>query len=482
MPALDPDPVAVTDPLSAAAAFCRRESVLREAPDTGWGGAHLHPQLLPGTGLGRTRRLLAQEPGSPLPVVVLAHFGDPRVASCSMGGRHCGEELVIDRIAWADGKPTRPAVAVRPAGPVMETARTGWDAMELAEAAYGGIQAVAVAGIPAADLATVEPAAAGLASPSGFAWLVRAIVEPGPRDPRGAIRTWLVVDDRTGQVVAAPGTVAAATGTTRTGFLFPRQVDGIVVRSVADVRALAETRLPEGTVVAVAGWLSTPALAGSCLAGTELVDPLPGDGAPFCRRGAVLRGPTTTGRSLSLQLAPGTPSLPIADAARERRMPVPVVALVESWSPRSEPCWPTNDGCGRQLLLERLLWIDGSPTDVATAELDVPGLAPPRLSATEAGKLATGAEGDRPLVSIVRVPADQRGAVAPGAEAHAISGEHAWIVRLRSPLGGSGSGSRQARLEQLWWLLVDDATGRTYPGPRPIADLPDEPPLATPPG
>lgn len=481
MPALDPVPVAVTDPISAAAAFCRRTSVLSEAPGAGWGGAHLHPQLLPGTGLGRARRLFATTSADPLPVVVLAHFGDPRAASCSTGGRHCGEEPVIERIAWIYGASARPAVAVRPAGPTMETVRTGWEAMDLAEAAYGGIRAVAVAGVPAADLATVEPAAAAVPSPSGFSWLVRAIVEPQPRDPTGARRTWLVVDDRTGEVVAEPGAVAAATPPPATGYLFPRRVVASTVRSVAELLALADAGMPDGTAIAVAGWLGTPALAGSCLAGPLSADPRPDDSSAFCRREVLLRGPTPTGRSLALQLAPGTPSLPIADAVREGRVPVPVVALVVSGSPRSEPCWPTDDGCGRQLLLERLLWVDGAPTDPPVAELDLPGLAPPRLSADRAGEVAARATGGRQVVSIVRVPAGLRGAVAPGSQDAEIDGDHAWVVHVRSPLRGPTS-DEQAGLEVVWWVLVDDATGRTSTGARPPADQPDLPPPATPPG
>jgi hypothetical protein len=163
-------------------------------------------------------------------------------------------------------------------------------------------------------------------------------------------------------------------------------------------------------------------------------------------------------------------------------MPAPVVALVEVRSPRSEPCWPTADGCGRQLLLERLLWVDGASTDVAVAELDGPGLAAPRLSAADVEALAARAADDRPVVSVVRVPADQRGAVAPGAESLAVSGDHAWIVRVRATLDSPGAAADPTRLEQLWWLLVDDATGRTFAGARPFADRPDEPPLATPPG
>jgi hypothetical protein len=271
--------------------------------------------------------------------------------------------------------------------------------------------------------------------------------------------------------MAAPGAVASSAWAAGPGFLFPRQVDATPVRSVTEAISLVEAGVPEGSLIAVAGWLATPALAGSCLAEARDVDrPLAPD-APFCRRGAVLRGPTPGGRALSLQLPPGTPALPIAEAVGERRMPVPVVALVESGSPRSEPCWPTDNGCGRELALERLLWVDGAATDVAVAELDVPGLAAPRLTAARVRALAEEAVGDAGrVVSIVRVPAARRGDVAPGAERTAIVGDHAWVVRLRSDAAGAGGGA--ARLEVLWWLLVDDASGRPVAGSRTIAGVP----------
>jgi hypothetical protein len=473
------EPCAATDdPVAEGAAFCRREAVLREAPGDEWRVAHLHPQLLPGTGLGRVRRAFAAAGDDPVPVVVIAHFGDPRAAPCTAAGRHCGDELVIDRVAWALGAPVRPPVAVLPeaspgAGtPAAADARlSGWDAMSLAEETYGGIRGLSASGVPAAALELVEPAAAGAVASPGLTWLVRAIVDPRPSDPLGATRTWLVVDDASGAVMAAPGAVASSAWAAGPGFLFPRQVDGTPVRSVTEALSLVETRLPEGSLFAVAGWLGTPSLAGSCLAEASRVDrPLAPD-APFCRRGAVLRGPTPGGRALYLQLPPGTPALPIDAAVGDRRMPVPVVALVESGSPRSEPCWPTDNGCGRELALERLLWVDGAATDVAVAELDAPGVAAPRLSADLVRALAEEAVGDAGrVVSIVRVPAARRGDVAPGAEQAAIAGDHAWIVRLRSEAIGAGAGA--ARLELLWWLLVDDASGIPVAGSRTIAGVP----------
>lgn len=474
----------VTDPLTAAAAFCHRDTVLREGPTRQWSVGHVHPQLLPGTGLGRARRLLTG--GEPVPVVLLAHFGNPRAGSCVAGGRHCGEELVVDRIAWVLGVPARPPVAIATPAPADDRYESGRLAMRRVEDAYAGIVAVAATGVPAEHLGLVEPAADGVQAPSGYAWLVRAIVAPQPSDALGARRTWLVVDEGSGEIVAAPGTLAragdgTAAGRGTSGFLFPRTVDGTTVRTVAEARALAQAGLPEGSTLAVAGWLATPALAGACLPEATKVDrPLAADAA-FCRRATTLRGPAPDGRGLALQLPPGTPVLPIEAAVDGRQMPVPVVALVESGSLRSEPCWPTANGCGRALVLERLLWVDGRPTDVPAALLDRPGLAGPRLALDEVRALAEAAVDTRSrLVSIVRVPADRRGDVAPGAERRPLAGAHAWIVRVRVPLAGGGA---PARVEQLGWLLVDDATGRAQAaGVRLVAGELDEPPPATPPG
>ncbi len=73
------------------------------------------------------------------------------------------------------------------------------------------------------------------------------------------------------------------------------------------------------------------------------------------------------------------------------------------------------------------------------------------------------------VVSIVRVPAARRGLVAPGSDASRIAGDHAWIVRVRSPMVRAGW---TTGLDYLWWLLVDDTTGRTSTDARPIAALP----------
>ena len=461
------------DPLLEAA-FCLRDAVLREAPDSDWSVAHLHAELLPGTGLGRLARAFAGAGGGSVPAVVIAHYRFPLAELCALEGRHCGEHLVIDRIAWALGAPSRPPTAVRPTtASGTDPVRSPSEVLEIAEKAYGGLRVVSVTGVAAADLGLVEPAAAAVLSPSGFAWLVRAILEPGPFAiaRNGAARTWLVVDDRTGEVTPAPGAVASSRGIAGPAALFPKRVDGALVRGAGDVLGLAQAGLPAGATVAVAGWLAAaPVLAGSCIPGPGSAGPRAGANRAFCRRTAILRGPTIDGPAIRLQLPPGTPELPIDDATGGSATPVPVVALVEAGSPRSEPCSPGRSGCDRPLVLERLLWVDGIATDVAVAELDAPGALAPRLSSAEVRVLAEAAIAGRGrVVSIVRVPSTQRGSVAPGSAASAIKGDHAWVVRVRSPMIRAGGATG---LDYLWWLLVDDTTGRTSPDARPIADLP----------
>lgn len=153
--------------------------------------------------------------------MVLAHFGEPRAVACAPGGRHCDEVLVLDRIAWADGIPSRPPTAIRGMEPGTDMVRSGREVRAIAEATHVGLQVVSVTGVPSADLVVVEPAAAGVRAPSGFAWLVRAIVTPRPGDGASAARTWLVVDDGTGEVVAAPGAVTGRSGTPGTGTSVP---------------------------------------------------------------------------------------------------------------------------------------------------------------------------------------------------------------------------------------------------------------------
>ncbi len=106
------------------------------------------------------------------------------------------------------------------------------------------------------------------------------------------------------------------------------------------------------------------------------------------------------------------------------------------------------------------------------AELDAEGIAPPRLSAAEVRTLAEAAS--RIAGASSRSPASRPPSAArwpPGADDNPIAGDHAWIVRVRSPMIGTGT-DPQTRLDLLWWLMIDDSTGRISTGSRAIAALP----------
>ena len=107
--------------------FCARTGILAMSPftaATGFAdiGVHLHPQLPAGVVLPRAANLADVEPHAgdsqaPLAIVV-ARFDDPRARECLPAGRHCGEELVVERVVWVDGDSYPANRAVEPAVPV----------------------------------------------------------------------------------------------------------------------------------------------------------------------------------------------------------------------------------------------------------------------------------------------------------------------------------------------------------------------------
>ena len=64
---------------------------------------HLHAQVLAGVDV-RVGEPATDRPNDPrsLAVIVVAHFDDPRAEPCVPEGRHCGQELVIESVAWRD--------------------------------------------------------------------------------------------------------------------------------------------------------------------------------------------------------------------------------------------------------------------------------------------------------------------------------------------------------------------------------------------
>jgi hypothetical protein len=115
------------------------------------------------------------------PVILLARFSDPRAEPCVPAGRHCGQELVVERVAWVDGVeyPTTPTIdpAVDPAASLADLRR---DATTAVGALPAGAYPLFIALMDPATVAAIEPAAArDAARLSGAVWFVRGLQAEG---------------------------------------------------------------------------------------------------------------------------------------------------------------------------------------------------------------------------------------------------------------------------------------------------------------
>lgn len=168
-------------------------------------GAHLHPQFPVGTPLPREVRTTLR--GGSVPVVLIARFDDPRAIPCEPGGRHCGEELVVERVAWVEGREWFRATLLDPLLDI-DRDHDEWRARRRsAIAVMPGTPAVLTAALLSEPtLARVDPAVGAVlhGRPLEAVWYLRAL-EPAPT-PRVV---WAVVDDATGELLAsgprAPG-------------------------------------------------------------------------------------------------------------------------------------------------------------------------------------------------------------------------------------------------------------------------------------
>jgi hypothetical protein len=193
--------------------FCRRVGVLGETPWFGSretspdpAGFHLHPQFPVGVRIPSQASYVALSASTAAPpVILLARFSDARAEPCVPGGRHCGQELVVERVVWLDGVeyPTTPTIdpAADDAGATLVELRQ--DAARAGSTLPGGGYPLFTALMAPATVAAIEPAAGSVASPlAGPVWFLRGLHAQG--DPTRI--DWRIVA-RDGLRVLAQGTV-----------------------------------------------------------------------------------------------------------------------------------------------------------------------------------------------------------------------------------------------------------------------------------
>ena len=189
--------------------FCERIAVLGEDP---WYGAtnngpdapgfHLHPQFPVGVRMPSQSTNVAISPSTATPpVVILGRFNDSRARPCEPAGRHCGLELVVERVAWVDGTayPTTPTLDPLVERPDESIATLRRDATlaeaHLASGAYPLLTALVDPTTIAAIEPRAAPAAARLTEP---AWFLRSLHERGDTTRI----YWLIVAGDGGTLVA----------------------------------------------------------------------------------------------------------------------------------------------------------------------------------------------------------------------------------------------------------------------------------------
>jgi len=185
-------------------AFCARVGVLAQAPwaaDTGFAqlGSHLHPQFPVGVRVPFRVAEVARSGWAASPAVVIARFDDPRARRCIPVGRHCGEELLVERVAWVEGEDYPRTVTVDPAvTPDPGTVRSLAPAARRAASHLPeGSMPLLTALVRPGTITWMDPSMASVVASldMGAVWYVRALDDPRTpsaidwvlADPSGAV-------------------------------------------------------------------------------------------------------------------------------------------------------------------------------------------------------------------------------------------------------------------------------------------------------
>jgi len=439
--------VATPEPVRECCGGGDRESLMRPfAPN-------LRPVAMPGVSLGP----LAGRRGRatpPTPVVVIGRIGDPRLPDCLASGRDCDDGIALERLAWVGGEwlDPRPLVTTPPvdgADPSPEARRRGIDA-----AVPGAGTVLSEILVPHDALPGVDSVASAAVDDledevTGAVWYARflvRIVGPGGAYPRDV--GWAVIDDATGEVVAArpARSISAASP-------FPRSVLGIDTVDASAAGRLLRAGVEPDRLIAVAGWLTLAPEGAACRSDLPLA----------CRRtGLLTEVPTVDGGgTLFVETRPDVTIVGVDPRrARPDSWSVPVTAVVVGrFVPRTDrECGLRRPNCEPVFSVDLLGWLDGSE------------IAPPDLGATDRAGRRTPAEviatarvairGAGEVIGLALVDPERIATLEPraaevAAEGGATEGGPVWLVRTVA---------FRAR-QDMWyeplagWAMIDDATG-----------------------
>jgi hypothetical protein len=183
--------------------FCDRTGILAESPFTaatefGEIGPHLHPQLPTGVALPSSADIAEAEParaGAAAPAaVVIARFDDERARRCLPAGRHCGQELVVERVAWVDGESYPAILAIDPAVTPVRSSHQLRSAARAAERGLGiGATPLMTVLVRPGTIAYIDPLMAPFLPDlgPGPVWYVRGLRQ----EPGAGTIGWVVAEE-----------------------------------------------------------------------------------------------------------------------------------------------------------------------------------------------------------------------------------------------------------------------------------------------
>ncbi len=387
---------------------------------------------------------------TPQQVVAIGHFHDERSSGCPADERAtCEQTFVVDVLSsgygtWFD----RPTSVVEPAP---TTRLSGAAALGLARDRLGPYATVLQVGL---ELGSDPPwfraktAADCLCPPT---WFVRGFryLADGTTDPRPAgtpVASWLVIDDATG-TISGPLAESIPPPATPYPFAsppdgFPTTIEGLPVRTVADVVDPGRVDRERDQPIAVAGWFTQLPLhpceaTADCnretvvLAGTDkrLVTTAPGGVATLV---------PPDGPVLNPAILPGGASRPAVPMGT----PLPAIFIVHAGDPRADRDGPGNPVGSETFVLDQVAWLNGKaqgPTEWIAPGLD-PVESPTKILHDTAGGVLTAP--DTWPISISAVLARDMATLGVNADQDIAPDKVVWVVRLagRMPREGGPPG------------------------------------------